>query len=163
MPSPEENPRLVCRCLGVSSVRILAAVAEGGLRTVSEVTKAVRAGGGCGTCHPEIEEILADVAGEPVAPALRLENRLVNQSETLSRVEGTIDSRIRPALATRGISVVDFRVEGLTVRVSLEGSVDEDALRTLRDDLRRFVCRDFEVVQDEAPDEASPAALRSGC
>jgi len=163
MTSPADRGRLICRCLGVSSARILDAVVGSGLRSVAEVTKAIRAGGGCGTCHPEIEELLADVVGEPVAPAVRLENRLVNESETLGRVEGTIDSRIRPALAQRGICLVDFRVDGLTVHVSFEGPVDDDALRTVRDELRRLVCRDFEVVPAGVACAADPAAARSRC
>jgi NifU-like protein len=145
MASPSHRPRLICRCLGVSSPRILEAVERQGLRTVAEVTKAAKAGGGCGTCHPEIEEILADLAGEPVDPALRLENRLVNESEVRGRVEGTLDSRIRPALAKRGLSLVDFSVHGLTVRVKFDGAADAEAIRLVEDELRRFVCRDFEV------------------
>lgn len=145
MASPSDRPRLICRCLGVASPRIVDAAVHQGLRSVAEVTKALKAGGGCGTCHGEIEEILADVAGEPVDPALRLENRLVNESETRNRVESTIDSRIRPALARRGVSLVDFRMDGLTVRVRLEGAADAEALQQIRDDLRRFVCSDFDV------------------
>jgi NifU-like protein len=146
MASPSDRPRLVCRCLGVASPRILDAVIGQGLRSVAEVTKAVKAGAGCGTCHPEIEELLADVAGEPVDAALRLENRLVNESETRGRVEGTLDSRIRPALEKQGISLVSFTIDGLTVRVSLEGPVNDATVGWLRDELRRFVCRDFEVT-----------------
>jgi NifU-like protein len=144
-PTSEDRPRLVCRCLGVSSPRIFAAIREGGLRSVPEVTKAVKAGGGCGTCHPELEEILADVAGEPVEPGLRLENRLVCEAEARSRLEGTIDSRIRPALAKRGIKLLDFTLVGLQVRVKFAANVDEDVVQQVRDELRRFVCRDFEV------------------
>jgi NifU-like protein len=150
MTSPEDRPRLICRCLGVASPRILDAIRTHGLRSVAEVTKIVKAGGGCGTCHPEIEEILADLTGAPIEPALRLENRLVNESETRGRVEGTLDSRIRPALATRGISLVDFRIEALTVHVILDGTVDEDVRSEIRNDLRRFVCRDFEVETEPA-------------
>jgi NifU-like protein len=144
-PTSEDRPRLVCRCLGVSSPRIFAAVRSGGLQNVLQVTKAVKAGGGCGTCHPEIEEILADVAGDVVDPALRLENRLVCESEARNRVEGTIDSRIRPVLERRSVKLEDFTLVGLVVRVKLAGSVEEDVVRLVRDELRRFVCRDFEV------------------
>ncbi len=142
-PSP---PRLVCRCRGVASPRIADAIRAEGLRTVAGVTKAVKAGGGCGTCHPEIEEILADVAGDPVDPAVRLENRLVCHAETCIRIEGTLDSRIRPALAERGISVTSYSVDGLAVRVALAGDAGEEEVRLVRDELRRFVCRDLEVL-----------------
>ena len=146
MAGPLARPRLVCRCRGVASPRIFEAVRTQGLCSVAEVTKAVRAGGGCGTCHPEIEEILADAAGEPVDPALRLENRLLSESETCGRIEATLDSRVRPALAGRGVSVASFTIDALTVRVVLEGATDQDTLRLVRDELRRFVCKDLEVV-----------------
>jgi NifU-like protein len=140
----------VCRCRGVASPRIFDAVRTQGLRSVAEVTKVLKAGGGCGTCHPEIEEILADAAGEPVDPALRLENQLLSESETCGRIDATLDSRVRPALAARGISLVSFTIDALTVRVVFEGAADEVALGLVRDELRRFVCRDFELVAETA-------------
>ncbi len=140
----ESRRRLVCRCLGVSSPRIFAAIREGGLRSVPEVTKACAAGGGCGTCHPEIEEILADVAGEPVAGPVRLENRLVCEAETRARVEGSIDSLIRPHLAQRGIRLELLEIHGLEVRLRLLPAEDAEAARFVTEKLRKFVCRDLE-------------------
>jgi len=51
---------LVCTCFGVSEKRIEQTIREKNLRTVREVTRECRAGGGCGSCHPLIEEILDD-------------------------------------------------------------------------------------------------------
>lgn len=51
---------LICTCFGVSEKRIEQAIADKGLRTVREVTRACNAGGGCQSCHPLIEEILED-------------------------------------------------------------------------------------------------------
>lgn len=146
MPSSEDRPRLVCRCLGVASPRIFAAVRADGLRSVDEVTKAVRAGGGCGTCHPEIEEILADVAGQPVDSAMRLENRLVNEAETRARIDGTVDHRVRPALRARGVEVVTCTVSGLRVHMELSADPDETTRSFVAAELHRLVCRDLDVV-----------------
>jgi NifU-like protein len=150
MAGPFARPRLVCRCRGVASPRIFEAVHAQGLCSVAEVTKAVRAGGGCGTCHPEIEEILADAAGEPVDPAIRLENRLLSESETCGRIEATLDSRVRPVLAKRGVSIASFTIDALTVRVVFEGAADVGTLGLVRDELRRFVCKDLEVVAESS-------------
>ena len=146
MTDAAHPPRLVCRCRGVASPRIVAAVRSLGLRNVADVAKATKAGSGCGSCHPEIEEILADAAGEPVSAALRLENRLVGQSEACIRIEATLDSRVRPALAARGIAVERFDLDGLVVRIVFAGDGDDDALAVVREELQRFVCRDFDVV-----------------
>jgi NifU-like protein len=145
MASSEERRRLICRCMGVASPRIYAAVRSAGLTSVSDVTKAVRAGGGCGLCHPEIEEILAELRGEPIDGGLALENQLVCQQETLARVEGSLQSLIRPRLEALGATLESVDVEGLRVRVRLGGRVDERATRLVCERLREFVCEDLEV------------------
>ncbi len=52
---------LICTCFGVSEQTIETAIGENLLTTVAEVTRACRAGAGCGSCQPLIEDILADV------------------------------------------------------------------------------------------------------
>lgn len=148
MDRAADPPRLVCRCRGVASPRIVDAVRSLGLRTVADVSKATGAGTGCGGCHPEIEEILADAAGRPVSDALRLENRLVAASEACIRIEATLDSRVRPALTARGISIARFALDGLVVRIVFSGEADARALATVREGLQRFVCGDLDVVAD---------------
>jgi NifU-like protein len=51
---------LICTCFGVSETTIEQAIETSALQTISEVTEACNAGGGCGSCHPLIEEILDD-------------------------------------------------------------------------------------------------------
>ena len=50
---------LICTCFFVSERRIEAEIRKNGLTTVAEVTRACNAGGGCGSCHQLIQEILA--------------------------------------------------------------------------------------------------------
>jgi NifU-like protein len=144
MPS-ELRRRVICRCLGVASPRIFDAVLDERLTSVAEVTKAVRAGGGCGLCHPEIEEILAEVRGEPVDASLALENQLMCQQETLARIEGALASLLVPRLAARGTRVVGVTVDGLCVILRLAGSVDAEAARAVVQVLRDYVCEDLEI------------------
>lgn len=49
---------LICTCFFVSEGAIEREIAAGGLQTVAEVTRACNAGGGCGSCHQLIQEIL---------------------------------------------------------------------------------------------------------
>ncbi len=49
---------LICTCFCVSERVIETEIAEKGLSTISEVIRACNAGGGCGSCHPLIEEML---------------------------------------------------------------------------------------------------------
>ncbi len=55
---------LICTCFGVSEQTIETAIHEGGLRTITEVTRASNAGAGCRSCYPLIEDILDQIARE---------------------------------------------------------------------------------------------------
>jgi bacterioferritin-associated ferredoxin len=148
----EARRRLICRCLGVSSASVYRAARAGAHRSVADVTNACGAGGGCGLCRPEIEEILADVRGEPVDAALALENQLVCRQETQARVEGSLASCVAPLLAPRGARIARVRVDGLSVRVTLAGHVDAAARQIVAERLRAAVCDELEVEIEGAPD-----------
>lgn len=64
---------LVCLCQGISEKRVKAAIRSGAC-TRKQVTKACRAGGGCGGCHDVIGEMIRK-HGEPAAPAARQPER----------------------------------------------------------------------------------------
>ena len=49
---------LICACFFVSERTIEREIASRGLTSVAEVTRACNAGGGCGSCHQLIQEIL---------------------------------------------------------------------------------------------------------
>jgi NifU-like protein len=49
---------LICTCFFVSERTIEREIASRGLQTVAEVTRVCNAGGGCGSCHQLIQEIL---------------------------------------------------------------------------------------------------------
>lgn len=49
---------LICSCFGVSERVIEAEIGAGSLRTIAEVTHVCRAGAGCRSCYPLIQDIL---------------------------------------------------------------------------------------------------------
>jgi assimilatory nitrate reductase catalytic subunit len=49
----------VCSCFGVGRNTICDAIREHGLKTTAEVTACVKAGGNCGSCVPELRQLLA--------------------------------------------------------------------------------------------------------
>lgn len=61
-PATPGDGEKICYCFEVYEKTIEQAVRAFGLRTVDEVKQATKAGCGCHTCHPEIEEILARCA-----------------------------------------------------------------------------------------------------
>ena len=65
-PNPFENDRehegkLVCKCFGVSDVKIIKVAKENNLHQASEVTNYCKAGGACGACLGEIQRLLDDL------------------------------------------------------------------------------------------------------
>ena len=52
--------KMLCYCLGVRYGRVEETIAEHGCRNVKQVTALCKAGGGCKSCHPEIEELIAE-------------------------------------------------------------------------------------------------------
>ncbi|MFI5314821.1 MAG: (2Fe-2S)-binding protein [Myxococcota bacterium] len=137
--------RLACRCMGLSSRRIAELLRGGEIRDLDALALACGAGGGCGTCRPELEEMLADTAGVPVQDSVRRANRARNGAETLRRVEtalfGSISARLPPATLVELVSV-----DGLRVELHLAVNDLPEVRALIADRLRKLVCAEIEVV-----------------
>jgi NifU-like protein len=59
---------MVCRCLGVTEVELLAALATNDIRSIQELRQLTGAGTGCNACIPKLRRYLERVA-LPLAPA----------------------------------------------------------------------------------------------
>lgn len=57
----ENEGRLVCKCFGITEPYLRRKIRELDLHTVDDVTGAVKAGGACGTCRGDIQDIINDV------------------------------------------------------------------------------------------------------
>jgi assimilatory nitrate reductase catalytic subunit len=57
----------VCSCFGVGRNTICGAIRNNGLATVAAVTACVKAGGNCGSCVPEIKQLLAETLATETA------------------------------------------------------------------------------------------------
>lgn len=57
----ENEGRLVCSCFGITEPYLRRKIKELKLKTVDEVTGAIKAGGACGSCRGDIQDILNDV------------------------------------------------------------------------------------------------------
>src|SRR5208283_2010034 len=56
-----EEGELVCKCFGIHAGLIEEVVCANRLSTVDDVTNYTKAGGGCSSCHEQIEELLAQL------------------------------------------------------------------------------------------------------
>jgi NAD(P)H-nitrite reductase large subunit len=50
-----------CYCIGITRCQALAAIAEFGCTTVDELRARTGACGGCGSCRPELQQLLREV------------------------------------------------------------------------------------------------------
>ncbi len=123
--------RLVCKCFGVTEDQIIKAVEENNLTTVEEVTNFTKAGGGCGDCREDIEQILkATLAGEapakPLIPDMRPKaafkpGAALSNVQRMQRVMTVLDEIVRPRLQQDGGDIELVDIEGKTVVVALRG------------------------------------------
>ena len=51
----------ICNCLGIMKSEIVKAIKDKGLKTVEEVQDETNAGTVCGSCIPDIEDILKEI------------------------------------------------------------------------------------------------------
>ncbi|WP_449242337.1 Fe-S cluster assembly protein NifU [Desulfovibrio sp.] len=119
-PAPAAEGRLVCKCFGVTEETIRRAIRENDLKTVEDITNFTKAGGGCGECAPELEEILADERAR-MASAAPGGKRMTNIQRVML-VTKVIDEEIRPALKKDGGDIELVDIEGTKVVVSLRGA-----------------------------------------
>jgi len=122
----EEEGEIICHCFGVTDKLIEKIVAEHGLRTVEEVTHYTKAGGGCGACHPKIEQIIDRVRNAAAAkakpkPAETEAKPALTNLQRIKRIEEVVDSEIRPMLQNDGGDIDLIDIEGKTVKVAFRG------------------------------------------
>ena len=123
----EDEGRIVCKCFSLSDVYIKRKVEELGLRTIADITGAIKAGGACMSCHHApggLQDILDEVWGrqntrmksvedisESDAPQTQEPAQALSPYQFSKKIEKTIDEYIRPMLNADGgdIQLVDIK------------------------------------------------------
>ena len=131
----EDEGNLICRCFGVSDTKIRRIIRENNLTTAEQVTNYVKAGGGCSSCLPDIDDLIYEVSTEQeksveVATAIATASQPVPSPTTkpltdlqkITLIQKVGDEEIRPILAEDGGDMELFDVEGDVVKVILKGA-----------------------------------------
>jgi NifU-like protein len=121
----EEKPgNVVCECFGVTDLEIRSALAGHDLPTVEEVTNFIKAGGGCGKCHDQIEALIAESRGEAPAPAAEAPaaSAPMTNLQKMHRIEEVLTADIAPAIQKDGGRIELLDVDGDVVKVRLAGA-----------------------------------------
>ncbi len=152
----EEEGEIVCQCFGVTDRLIRKVVAEHDLKTVDDVTHYTKAGGGCGSCHDKIREIISRVRGpdrKVPAPKDATPGGTMTNLRRIRLVEDVIANEIRPILRKDGGDIELVDVDGKKVLVAFRGNCawcrtrEFTADSTVGAKLRELVDPDI-VVQD---------------
>ena len=152
---------VICTCFGVTEFEIEEVVKTNDLHTIEDVTNYNKAGGACGRCHSEIQEIIDRVRGEidsskkesaPLRP-----NHMTN-IQRISLIQSTIETKVRPSLKAHGGDVELIDIVGNDVIVQLTGVCTACPMTsvTLKEKvegtLRKYVSEDLVVKQLEVED-----------
>lgn len=116
----EIDGNIVCECFGVTDKEIERAVKENQLKTIEEVTNYVKAGGGCGNCHDNIQSIIDEIyhMGAAAAPT----KKELTNIQKIRLIEETLEREIKPALQKDGGNIELIDVDGNRVLVKLIGT-----------------------------------------
>jgi NifU-like protein len=125
----EEEGRLVCKCFSLSEPYIRRKIRELNLRTIPEITAAIKAGGACTSCHHApggLQDLLDETwsgaavppgptAPEPVSPPGALSGYAL-----MKKIERVIHEAVRPMLQADGgdLEIVDIKDEVVYCRLA---------------------------------------------
>jgi len=133
----DDEGALICSCFGISESKIRRVVLENNLTDAEQVTNYVKAGGGCGSCLANIDDIIKSVQQEYAAPALnnygvkvatdiagsKQQSQLsLTNVQKIALIQKVLDEEVRPVLIADGGDVELYDVEGDRVKVLLQGA-----------------------------------------
>ena len=125
----KDEGRMICRCFAIHENKIRRHVVENHLKSVEDVINFTKAGGGCTSCHTDIQDIIDDVWAKELAAEKEREPekktalsvKLTNVQKIM-RIHQLIEEEIKPALVVDGGSLELVDVEGNVVKVKFHGA-----------------------------------------
>jgi len=121
----QEEGRIVCKCFSISEPYLRRKIRELGLKTIPEITHAVKAGGACMSCHHTpggLQDLLDEIWGrkEPAESGSDMGVREDAHEKSMAdispyqfakKIEKAMDDYIRPMLRQDGgdIEIVDIK------------------------------------------------------
>jgi NifU-like protein len=130
----DDEGALICSCFSISESKIRRVILENHLTDAEQVTNYVKAGGGCGSCLANIDDIIRSVQQEYASPALNdygvkvateivtSKQRSLTNVQKIALIQKVLDEEVRPVLIADGGDVELYDVEGDRVKVVLQGA-----------------------------------------
>ncbi len=142
----KDEGRIVCKCFSLSEPYIKRKIRELGLRTIPEITHAIKAGGACMSCHHVpgglqdlLDEVWSGDAGpsaqvsfvSSIAPLAGVEGTTSHQAgngispyQFAKKIESAVNDYIRPMLQKDGGDIALVDVKDHLVYCRLAGACD---------------------------------------
>ena len=125
----DDEGALVCTCFGITENKIRRVILENNLTTAEDVTNYVKAGGGCGTCLANIDDIITSVqkSAVPVSASskkttIATPSKPLTPVQKIALIQKVLDEEVRPVLMADGGDVELYDVDGDRVKVVLQGA-----------------------------------------
>jgi len=134
-----EEGRVVCKCFSITEPYLKRKIRELNLRTIPQITSALKAGGGCMSCHHVpggLQDILDEIWSGPAAaatskPLVPLSSLTAEPSKDAAdlspfqfakKVERVIDEFVRPGLNRDGGDIEVMDIKGTIIYCGLRGA-----------------------------------------
>ncbi|MBM4136849.1 MAG: Fe-S cluster assembly protein NifU [Nitrospira sp.] len=148
----EAEEKIVCECFNVSEEKIRKVAIENHLTTVEEVTNYTKAGGGCGTCIPDIEAILKDIWAVKAVPEKPKALKKLTNLQKIALIQEVIEKEIRPRLQGDGGDIELIDIDGNRVIVGFRAMcvacpMGNVTLKGIEEKLRELVSADIIVEE----------------
>jgi len=141
----EDESPIICRCFAITEGKIKRIIQDNHLTTAEQVTNYVKAGGGCGSCLAEIDDLVAEAIQEQkqqqhinriaVETCVELAEKFTNTPpeatpslpklttlQKITLIQQILNDEIRPMLAMDGGDVELYDIDGHVVKVILKGA-----------------------------------------
>lgn len=127
----DDEGAIICTCFAITEPKVRRIIEENKLTTAEEVTNFIKAGGGCGTCLPSIDDIIIDMQRNFTIDASKTSNndntnrqpdKLLTPVQKIALIQKVLDEEVRPILIADGGDVELYDVEGDKIRVILQGA-----------------------------------------
>lgn len=141
----EDESPLICRCFAITKGKVKRIIRENHLTRAEQVTNYIKAGGGCGSCLAEIDDLLVEAIQEqkkqqhlhhvaletcvelaakftspPPEPTPTLPK--LSTLQKINLIQDILNNEIRPMLALDGGDLELYDIDGHVVKVILKGA-----------------------------------------
>jgi NifU-like protein len=148
--TPKTEERIVCECFEVSEEKIRKVAVESHLTTVEDITDYTKAGGGCGSCIPDIEAVLKDVWSVKPIPEKPSAPKKLTNLQKIALIQDVIEKEIRPRLQADGGDLELIDIDGSKVIIGLRAMcvgclMGDVTVKSIETKLKELVSEDISV------------------